>query len=115
MFVFHLWGFHVWLAQSRGCPENAQRFGKRVLLQPPLLLLRSHFPEKLLPGLTGLPELPGRQWELQEVRGVLRQTPLLRPNHSSQGLDKEDEMGGKDELFFAGMAVAAYMLAVETF
>lgn len=70
LFCFNLWAFYVWLAQSRGCLlENAQRFGERVLLQPPLLFLRSHFPEKHLPGLTGLPELPGRQWEPQEVRG----------------------------------------------
>lgn len=118
MFVFHLWAFHVWLAQSRGGLENAQRFGERVLLQPPLLLLRSHFPEKLLPGLPGLPQLPCRQWEPQEVRGAAQmKSPLLRPKHTCQGFwqKRGGEMGGRDKLVFAGMAVAAFMLAVKPF
>lgn len=93
---FYLWAFHVRPAQSCGCFENTQCFGERVLLlQPPLLLHCSHFPEKLLPGLTGLPELPGRQWEPQEVRGgVQTNPPLFRLKRAALGLDKGDEMGG---------------------
>lgn len=80
-FFFKLWSFYGWLAQSRGCIlENAQCFRERVLLQPRLLFLRSHFPEKHLSGFIGLPELPGRQWDSQEVRGAVQRTPpQLRP------------------------------------
>ena len=55
-------------SQSRGRVANPKRLGERdLLLQPRFLLLRSHFPEKLLPRLSGL---AGRQWESQEVRGA---------------------------------------------
>lgn len=74
---FYLWALHVRPLQSRGRSQNAQCFGERVLLQPPLLLLCSHFPEKHLPGLAGLPQLPGRQWEPKEVRGGTLLTPLI--------------------------------------
>lgn len=102
----YLWAFHVWPAQSRGCFKNTQCFGERVLLlllQPPLLLHCSHFPEKLLPGLTGFPELPSRQWEPQEVRGGCSgNPPCLDWNAPHTGDFIRNEMGGRDRLFFAG-------------
>lgn len=103
-----------WLAQSScgGLLENAQCFGERVLLRPPFLFRRSHFPEKHLPGLTGLPELPDGQWGPQEVRGGAQTAPppLLR----SKCYDTEG-VGGRDKLVLAGMAVLADMLSVQTF
>lgn len=47
-----------------------------------------------------------KRWE-----GVVKQPPPpLRPKRS-----ETEGMGGRDKLFFAGMAVAAYMLSVQTF
>lgn len=65
--------------QCGGCVKNTQCFGEWLYLQPPLLLHRSHFPEKHLPGLPGFTQLPGRRWEQQEVRGGPRNPLCIAP------------------------------------
>lgn len=65
-------GHSVFGSPQPGDLEGAQRLGERVLLRPPLLVLRPHFPEKPLPGLAGL---AGRQRQPQEVRGDHRLPP----------------------------------------
>lgn len=49
-----------------------------------------------------------KRWE-----GVLRQTPFLDPNAAAR--DLTNGICGRDWLIFAGMAVAIYALAVQTF
>lgn len=93
-FYFYLWAFRVQLGslQCHGGLKNAQRLGERDLLQPPLLLPCSHFPEILLPGLTGfpqLPQLPDRQWEPQEVRGGDWNHPRLDPTAPTRDMTWE--------------------------
>lgn len=66
----------LWISLQPGaCAKKAQCFWGRVLLQPSLLLLRSHFPEKL-PGLLQLTGLPGQP---QEVRGGTGCKPPTAP------------------------------------
>lgn len=66
----------LWISLQPGaCAKKAQCFWGRVLLQPTLLLLHSHFPEKL-PGLLQLTGLPGRP---QEVRGGTGYKPPTAP------------------------------------
>lgn len=74
-------GHSVFGSPQPGDLESAQRLGERVLLRPPLLFLRPHFPEKHLPGLAGLAGLAGRQRQPQEVRGDDR-LPEPPPNPS---------------------------------